>query len=138
MTRTYASDLGQLRALRQFVRSVCQREWSEPRDETALDKIVLAIQEAATNVIRHAYDGLEDGYIRVVVDATADQIRVSLFDNGKSFDRKSVSAPATDGTQLGGWGIFLIEQLVDDVSYCRDEQGRNEIRMTRRRSRHAT
>jgi len=134
VTQTYASDLGQLRALRQFVRSVCRRAWSEPGDETALDEIVLAVQEAATNVIRHAYDGREDGDIRVAVDATADQVRISLFDDGKNFDRTSVASPATDGTQLGGWGIFLIEHLVDDVSYCRDEQGRNEIRMAKKRA----
>ena len=133
-TQVYASDLGQMRALREFVRSVCQQAWPEPGDQTALDEIVLAVQEAATNIIRHAYGGRSDRDIHVEVTTSGDQVGISLFDHGKRFERTSAKPPATEGSQLGGWGIYLIEKLVDEVSYHRDDQGRNEIRMVRIRT----
>ena len=133
-TQVYASDFGQMRALREFVRSVCQRAWSEPGDQTALDEIVLAVQEAATNIIRHAYDGRSDRDIHVEVTTSGDQVGISLFDHGKRFEQTAAKTPATDGSQLGGWGLYLIEKLVDEVSYHRDDQGQNEIRMVRKRN----
>ena len=87
--------------------------------EEALFDIDLAVEEASTNLVRHAYGRDHAGDILVRVEAVDDAVCVTLTDWGLSFDPESVApfdARASAETRAkGGTGLQLIYSLVDDV-----------------------
>jgi anti-sigma regulatory factor (Ser/Thr protein kinase) len=86
----------------------------------ALD-IETAVGEAAANVVRHAYSQPGNRY-RVSVTIYADHVCLQVKDNGRGFNRASLSDPS--GEQVGGWGIWLIEQMADQAAFhCCDDSG---------------
>ena len=89
--------------------------------------------EAASNVMRHAYGDRTDRVIQLVAEAFDDRIVLRLHHLGQSFDPAAVRPPVFDGSQEGGFGMYIISQSVDEVRYYRDERGRNCISMMKKR-----
>jgi serine/threonine-protein kinase RsbW len=87
----------------------------------------LAAHEACTNIIEHAYKGRTDGRVRVTLslDLSAQPIQMSvdLFDTGVSFNPDTVPKPNLDIPHERGYGLFLIRELMDDVSFTMGQQG---------------
>jgi serine/threonine-protein kinase RsbW len=106
-------------------------------DEEA-SKLELAVDEACTNIIRHAYHGASDKKIEleVIVDAASFQIRI--YDNGVTFDPASVRKPDVQDqvshSVRGGLGVYLMKKLVDTVEYHFHPGKKNEVRLTKYRS----
>ncbi|KAA3619792.1 MAG: tetratricopeptide repeat protein [Calditrichaeota bacterium] len=99
----------------------------------------LGIDEAGTNIIRHAYrEQSEPGFILLRVIIRKNSATVSLIDTGKYFDPRTVKAPDLDRYveigKKGGLGIFIIRKLMDEIDYRKTEEG-NELRMTKYRDR---
>lgn len=92
---------------RRAVRTVLQELSVE---EARADEIELALSEAASNVIRHAYSTRGNRY-RIVVICHEDRVCFQVMDEGRGFVRTAVPDPEDE--QLGGWGVWLIEQLAD-------------------------
>src|SRR5262249_52526836 len=128
VTRVYTSDLAQLADMRQFVRDACRRAWGPEAKEEVLGQIELALQEAATNIILHAYGGEKDRPIELVLDADPDQVCLMLYHQGRDFDPSAVRPPAWDGSRTGGFGLYLINQCMDEVRYLHDGESRRGIR----------
>ncbi|RMG44468.1 MAG: hypothetical protein D6723_19290 [Acidobacteria bacterium] len=122
------SNLGRARA---FVREVCQDLSQPPLDEDHTHQLELAVNEAASNIMRHAYGGRPDQPIQIEADVFPDRIVIRLSDWGVAFDPRQVSPPRFDGSQEGGFGWFIITQSFDEVNYSRDEQGKNCICLTK-------
>jgi anti-sigma regulatory factor (Ser/Thr protein kinase) len=80
------------------------------------DDIELAISEATGDVIRHAYSQPGHHY-RVLVEVFHDCLRLLVEDGGRGFLRANVPDP--DKAQAGGRGIWLIEQLADEMTFQR-------------------
>ncbi len=89
----------------------------------------LAVEEAITNIINHGYKKT-GGEIMVSFTISPDRIEVHIMDAAPRFDPLSVAEPDLDGDlenrRIGGLGIFLIRQLMDEVSY-RYENGKNNL-----------
>ncbi len=105
--------------------------------EKIINSFKLAIDEAGTNIIRHAYrDHDEPGFILLRVIVRKASITVSLIDQGKYFDPRTVGSPDlkryVDIGKKGGLGIFIIRKLMDEIDYRRTEEG-NELRLTKYR-----
>jgi serine/threonine-protein kinase RsbW len=132
--RQFESDLRQLSAMRAFVREGCRCAWGERASDETLIRLELAVDEAATNIIRHAYGGESGRPIELVIEADEDQVRVSLYHLGRDFDPRAVQPPVFDGSREGGFGLYLIEQAVDEVCYFHDDQGRCGIRLVKKRT----
>jgi serine/threonine-protein kinase RsbW len=132
--REYLGDLGQLSQMRAFLREACRAGWGAGADSEAFAQLELALAEAVTNIIRHAYRGREHGPIEMVVDVTGDSARVSLFHRGEDFDPAAAAPPAFDGSREGGFGLYMIERSVDEVRYFHDDRGRQGIRLVKRRT----
>ena len=128
-----SSDLNELARVRAFVRDVCQRLPAPAFDEETVAQLELAMTEAASNVMRHAYNGRTDQRIQLDAEVFHDRIVLRLHHLGETFDPDAVNAPKFDGTQEGGFGMFIIERSVDEVRYHRDERGRNCISMVKNR-----
>jgi anti-sigma B factor antagonist len=129
----FPSDLRQLAAIRELVRDCCARAWGPDAAQETLDQVLLAVQEAATNVIRHAYGGAADQSLHLQARADDVGIEVWLWHDGADFDPASVEPPSFDGSRSGGFGQHLIHQCMDEVRYIHDDRGRRGLHMARRR-----
>ncbi len=127
----YAGDLSELARMRALVADVCRRAWGG--DDEAAGRLALAVHEAACNVIRHAYEGESGRAVELAVEADAAQARVTLYHTGRDFDPDAVAPPAFDGSREHGFGLYLIRQVVDDVTFFVDEAGRRAVRLTLKR-----
>lgn len=86
-------------------------------DEDAVFAIELAVGEAVTNIIRHAYDN-QPGH-KIHLSLTIDDAKFSLriVDFGRKFDPTSQPPPNLDSPREGGYGIFLMKKVMDEVIY---------------------
>ncbi len=132
--RDFTSDLGELAAIRQLVRECCAHEWGADSDPEAIDQILLAVQEAATNIIRHAYRGTADRLLRVEIETDAKSIRIQLWHSGKDYDPAAVCEPSFDGSRMGGFGQHLIRQCMNEVRFIHNDRGRHGVLMVRGRA----
>lgn len=104
-------------------------------DQQDVDDIRLAVDEAYTNIIKHAYKNDETKSVDVRLGYNSDEFWVSLVDTGNAFDPKDYSKPDVlkkiKKKERGGVGVFLIKKLMDDVEY-RTKGPMNVIRMTKK------
>lgn len=127
-----AAELKNLSLIRRFVQETAAALGA---DRAVIADMILATDEAVTNVIVHGYQD-RPGMIEIELRRNGDAIVIYLRDRSVPFDPASVPAP--DMTQpleerpLGGMGIHLIRQLMDDVSHHITPQGGNELIMTKR------
>jgi serine phosphatase RsbU (regulator of sigma subunit)/anti-sigma regulatory factor (Ser/Thr protein kinase) len=128
---TFPAKESQLREIKSYVESVCRETALVDKD---IDSILLAMEEACTNVIRHAYL-YASGTIRIKITVTRKEIAFTIVDTGRSFDFDSAGSPDlaryVDTGRKGGLGIYLIRKVMDDVSY-RTIRGENHLRMTKK------
>lgn len=91
--------------------------------------LVLAVNEAVTNVLLHGYEGAP-GPLSVGVEADGDELRVILTDEAPRFDPTTVPPPdiyrPLEERPLGGLGIHMMRQLTDALVY-RALDGGNEL-----------
>lgn len=122
----------ELRRIRAFVRGYCERHGGRIKAPD-LDMLELAVSEAASNIMRHAYHGRTDRRILVAIDATEEGLSVKLTHDGEPFaEGEQVSDPLADGASESGFGLFIMRQAVDRVDYGEDELGRQYIRLSKR------
>jgi len=87
--------------------------------DTITYNVQLAVQEACTNIVDHAYEGQPGGRIKlnVSVDKTPHRLIVDLYDTGAAFDPSQVPAPNLNDAQVEGYGLFLMRTLMDELTY---------------------
>jgi serine/threonine-protein kinase RsbW len=88
--------------------------------EAAVSELELALQEACVNSVRHALEGQKNETLSLRFLFQPSQIDIAVEDNGSRFEAEEVALPDLDSPQEGGYGLFLIEQLVDTLSYQRE------------------
>ena len=101
-----------------------------------ISDVQLATDEAVTNAIVHGYDG-NPGEVRVHAEADDQEVMVTVEDRAPEFDPirfipRDVSKDGED-RPIGGLGIILIRNVMDEVSYHR-EAGTNRFSMVKRRN----
>lgn len=83
--------------------------------------IMLAVDEACTNIIKHAYKSVPDGKIEIKVTSTDKKFTIVLRDFGTSFEPETIPAPDLQKyyqqRRVGGLGMYLMKTLMDDVKY---------------------
>lgn len=99
----------------------------------AVGEIELALTEALANVIEHGYGG--DGSRRIVVGAAPCDggLRVSVRDWGRDFDPAGYSPRDLDDPGEGGYGVYLMEQLMDDVTWEPQPDGGTLLTLVKKR-----
>lgn len=100
-------------------------------DSQQISDIRLAVDEAVTNIIKHAYNGEEDHTIEIELTFKDDRICVELFDTGTTFSLKTFKQPNIEEKikqkKRGGMGVYLIHSLMDDVSYGREDDANKMV-----------
>ena len=111
------ATLENLRKVSDFVRDIGRQL---RLTEDALFDVDLAVEEASTNIVRHAYRPGRPGDILLTVDTTDDIVQITLTDWGLPFNAEDlapidVDAPVEARTE-GGMGLHLVHQLMDGVT----------------------
>jgi serine/threonine-protein kinase RsbW len=99
--------------------------------EEAVDKIALAVDEACTNIIKHAYKNSPEGDIVINIKVDSNKLTVSITDFGLDFDPSLVPIPDIkkyyQQHKIGGLGIYLIKKLMDEVKYNPSVDNKNQV-----------
>ncbi|MCU1238494.1 MAG: putative anti-sigma regulatory factor, serine/threonine protein kinase [Candidatus Solibacter sp.] len=85
--------------------------------------LVLAIDEALANVIRHAYHGRSDQRIELECHAAAGELKFRIRDSGDPPDPTSIGSREIGCDQIGGLGTHIIRDVMDTVSYRTSPEG---------------
>jgi serine/threonine-protein kinase RsbW len=84
-------------------------------------QLLLCVDEACTNIITHGYEGMNPGSILLEIDRIGDRIQITLTDFGHAFEPAPPEQPdvaeALEQGRLGGFGLFLIYETMDEVEY---------------------
>ncbi len=108
----------QLDAIRRFA---VQAAADAGLDEKGLCAVEMAVDEACSNIIEHAYRGISNGQIECTCESDATSFTVILRDRGRPFDILQVPEPDLKASlkkrKVGGLGIYLMRQLMDVVRY---------------------
>ncbi len=98
-----------------------------PEDPQLEFKVRLSVEEVVENVVRYAYAEGTDGFLEVEVALTTDSpqvLRITLKDGGLPFDPLTKEDPditlSAEEREIGGLGIFLCKQLMDNLQYHRE------------------
>jgi serine/threonine-protein kinase RsbW len=120
-TLTLRNDLAELARLTEFIDAFCAPLQPSEKDVMSLQ---LALEEAVTNVINHAYKDGQPHTFTVVLKAEADhRVTAVLTDDAPAFD--PLARPEVDITrpleerEIGGLGVHLVKKLMDFAGYER-------------------
>ena len=101
-------------------------------EESTAD-IVLAIDEACQNIIRHAYKGNPEGLIELEICREGEDLVFSLLDSGPVVDPAKVKPRDLDDVRPGGLGTHFIQEVMDRADFLpRPGRGGNLLKMVRR------
>ncbi|MFH1085163.1 MAG: ATP-binding protein [Chloroflexota bacterium] len=106
-------------------------------DDDRVFEIQMAVDEACTNAISHAYQGQGDGLVYICCYEEGSDFVVSVTDHGRPFDPNSVPAPRLDAPlekrEIGGLGLYLMRQMTDSIAFSFDERLGNRVVMHKHR-----
>lgn len=127
-----ANEISEVSRLNDFIEEI-GREFAIAPD--VLFNLNLVLEEAVVNVINYAYPKEEHEFIYLSASMHEGSIVLVLTDTGKAFD--PTAAPEADITlsaderQIGGLGIFLIRQIMNEVKYERID-GKNILTLEKK------
>ena len=125
------AELGRLAELRVLVREAARAAGA---DEDAVDDLVQAVDEAATNTIAHGYAG-RPGFVDVTMARVGADLVITLEDDAPPFDPTVLPDPDMTVPALvrgpGGMGIRLMRLATDELAYRPRAGGGNILTLTR-------
>ncbi len=114
----FAAKFEFLDEIREFVGEIARAGGFGDKD---IYNIQLATDEAASNIIEHAYENQPEGILELSCGMQGDGIKIILIDHGEPFDPAAIPMPDLKADlsdrKIGGLGIFLMRKLMDEVSY---------------------
>ena len=89
------------------------------------DELVLAIAEAAQNIVKHGYKGVEENNDRMEIKIYLKDkdLEIGFFDKGKAVVPENVKHRKLDDIKPGGLGTFFIKQIMDNAVFKKDQSG---------------
>lgn len=115
---TRAAELESLEVFRDFIAECCEKQ--NIPDNIVFD-LKLAADEACTNIIEHGYKEMDPGSIVLSLRIADEKIMVQITDFGHAFEPEETHLPdveeALEGGVLGGIGLYLIYQTMDNIDY---------------------
>lgn len=136
VTRTLeiTGDTAELERVRTFAADVCAEYVPDTLSATEVDRLILAIHEAACNVIEHAHVGLPELGVQIIAEAFDDRIEFRIYDSGTGFSLRTVPEPELGSDRQQQLGVYFIKRGVDGCTYRRDHLGRNYLHLAKRLS----
>ncbi|HHX66205.1 MAG TPA: ATP-binding protein [Chloroflexi bacterium] len=128
------SELTNLASIAEFV---TQRALVAGMNEDQAFEVQMAVDEACTNAIEHAYQGRSDGNVWICCYIEGDDFVVRVTDEGQPFDPSIISSPDTkaplEEREIGGLGLFFMQKLMDSVVFLPGRNRGNQVIMRKSR-----
>ncbi|MCU7959846.1 MAG: ATP-binding protein [gamma proteobacterium symbiont of Bathyaustriella thionipta] len=121
----FNADSAELRAMRDQVRDALQ---AVVNDAEYLNAVVLALDEACSNVIRHAYPEQQAGEIVLEIERGDEQLIFRVIDFAPPCDPSKIRSRDLDDIRPGGLGVHLISSIMDEVMH-QDVKNGNILQM---------
>jgi serine/threonine-protein kinase RsbW len=132
-TRIFPGRLERLADISLFVVQIAEEAGL---DESAVYAVQLAVDEAATNIIEHAYQGEDRGEICCTIDTDQQGVKIILQDWGAPFNPAEIPEPIIgaplEEVQSSGLGLFFIRKLMDEVLFEFSADKGNTVTMVKR------
>ena len=113
--KEFQVESSSLKEVRSFAREVLAKD---PIFESSIDDVVLALAEAAQNIVKHAYDGQStNDKMKVEIRYEGNQLIIELFDKGSPAIPQNIKPRKLDDIKAGGLGTFFIGQIMDEVVF---------------------
>src|SRR5258706_3189076 len=129
-TQIFIARFESLDAIREFVVDAAHQAGL---DEKEVYNVQLAADEAASNIIEHAYEGVSDGQIEISTDIEDASLRIVMREQGKPFDPEEIAAPDVsaklEDRLVGGLGLFFMRKLMDEVHFQYSPESGNVLTM---------
>ena len=117
-----------IRSLRALISRAAQEF---PYRDEDIREVVLAVDEACSNIIKHAYKGDENQKIELTLQLSPDSITVEIRDYGEKIRPKEVKPRRLDDVKPGGLGTHFMHCCMDSVEFDTSEPAGNLLRMTK-------
>ncbi len=129
--KEFPVDSAQLKEVRNFARELFDQV---PEFEDNREELVLALAEAAQNIVKHAYSGQPSGdTMRVEIEYQDKVLKMELFDKGKPVIPENIKPRKLSDIKAGGLGTFFIGQIMDEVVFkTNKEDWVNHLILTKR------
>ena len=111
-----------LKEVRTFSREVFEKI-NLPQEQK--DELVLAIAEAAQNIVKHGYKGVEETNDRMEIKISLKDkdLEIGFFDKGKPVVPGNIQHRKLDDIKPGGLGTYFIKQIMDEAVFKKDQKG---------------
>lgn len=126
-----SSDPAELARIRGFVLGLLRRLPLTTVDELEVSRLELAVNEAASNIMRHAYHGDFGLPIRLEADVYEKRMTIRLYHWGKPYDASTAALTTPADGRIGGFGLSIIAQCIDRVRYLPGPNGSHCVEMTK-------
>ena len=121
-SKDFPINTSSLKEVRTFSREVFEKI---NLDQDLKDELVLAIAEAAQNIVKHGYKGVEEttDKMEIKISLNDGQLEIGFFDKGKPVVPENVQHRKLDDIKPGGLGTFFIKQIMDGAVFKKDQKG---------------
>ena len=102
-----------------------------PLSDETLSDLKLALTEACTNSVRHAYEEGRTGVVEIVYQLEPDRLVVEIADDGAGFKPEEVELGGNGDLSEGGLGIAIIRAVADEVEIGERETGGSRLRFVK-------
>ena len=121
-SKDFVVDSSNLKEVRTFSRDVFEKI-NLPQEQK--DELVLAIAEAAQNIVKHAYKGVEEttDTMQIKISLKDGDLEIGFFDKGKPVVPENIQHRKLDDIKPGGLGTFFIKQIMDGAVFKKDQKG---------------
>ena len=121
-SKDFLVSTASLKEVRVFSRDVFEKI-NIPQDQK--DELVLAIAEAAQNIVKHGYKGVEETTDRMEIKISLKdgELEIGFFDKGKKVVPENIQHRKLDDIKPGGLGTFFIKQIMDNAVFKKDQTG---------------
>jgi PAS domain S-box-containing protein len=120
------AELGMLDELREFIEAAASHSGLDAQETFAFK---LSADEILTNIIQHGYQSQEPGLIALSFECEKEKATMKIWDDGQHFPLDQAESPDIDlgweERKLGGLGIYFVKELMDDVSYSKEDNHTN-------------
>ena len=121
-SKDFLVNTASLKEVRIFSRDVFEKI-NLPQEQK--DELVLAIAEAAQNIVKHGYKGVEETTDRMEIKISINdgELEIGFFDKGKEVVPENIKHRKLDDIKPGGLGTFFIKEIMDAAVFKRDQKG---------------
>ena len=121
-SKDFLVNSSSLKEVRIFSREVFEKI-NLPQDQK--DELVLAIAEAAQNIVKHAYKDVQEttDKMEIKISLKDGKLEIGFFVKGKAVVPENIQHRQLDDIKPGGLGTFFIKQIMDGAVFKKDQKG---------------